>query len=249
MPNNGREQERIQQPAEKNTISIGAMPFAKEVAHAFGELETGYREGLYKFFGKGLTSYKKFRKDADGYKELLQQENISALREKPDVMVTSRLVLYYLTGARDDPERNTASKYARIVDYLHAERIEDAAVAAYVRKEGGMDAILKKARGHEAAKSSGKSEDEMVRDDDQSLERVEGRDEALSGAPPSEDGSDELFDEAKDLGIRVDSKARMHVLSEKLRLNKVFYLKCKKVRTLPGGGVRILGILAKGPSA
>ena len=100
------------QSAEKPLPSI-AMAFAQEVAAKFKKLETGYRNGLYNFFGEALISYRKFLDDPAGYKEMLDQENIAGLREKPDLKTTSRLVLYYLTGARNDPERTTAGRYAR----------------------------------------------------------------------------------------------------------------------------------------
>jgi hypothetical protein len=51
-----------------STISIGAMAFGKEVADEFNTLETGYRKGLYRFFGEALTVYKKFLKDPEATK-------------------------------------------------------------------------------------------------------------------------------------------------------------------------------------
>ena len=78
------------------------MAFAQEVAAEFEKLETGYRNGLYNFFGRALISYRKFLEDPDGYKEMLDHENIAGLREKPDLKTTSRLVLYFLTNAQND---------------------------------------------------------------------------------------------------------------------------------------------------
>lgn len=48
------------------------------------------------------------------------------------MQATSRLVLYFLTNAQSGAERNTAGKYARIVDYLHKERVVNAAAADHV---------------------------------------------------------------------------------------------------------------------
>ena len=101
------------QSAQKPPISTGTMAFAQEVAAEFEKLETGYRNGLYNFFGRALISYREFLDDPAGYKELLDQENIAGLREKPDLETTSRLVLYYLTDARNKPKRNTAGRYAQ----------------------------------------------------------------------------------------------------------------------------------------
>ena len=127
------------------------MTFARTVAAEFEKLETGYRNGLYNCIGRALTSYRKFLKDPAGYEELLGQDNIKGLPEKPEVQETSRLVLYFLTGAKTDAERNTPGKYARIVDYLHKERVENAAAAAErIRKAGGIVEILKKARARSA---------------------------------------------------------------------------------------------------
>jgi hypothetical protein len=109
------------------TLSVDAMAFARKVAAEYQEMETGYRNALYGFLAKALTSYRKFLKEPGSYEELCAEDNISALREKPALECTSRLALYFHTGARNEAERNTAGKYARIVDYLHQERISSTA--------------------------------------------------------------------------------------------------------------------------
>ena len=182
--------------AERPLLATGAMTFAQQVAADFEKLETGYRNGLYNFIGKALTSYRKFLKDPVGYKALLGQENIVGLREKPDLKTTSRLVLYYLTGARNDPERTTAGRYARIVDYLHKERVDVAAAADHVPSAGGIDAVLKKARGRETLRPAHATRD---RDFDQGDEP----DEARTLAAASGDIAADLFDPEEDLSIRV----------------------------------------------
>ena len=45
------------QSPEKPLLSM-AMAFAQEVAAKFKKLETGYRNGLYNFFGEALISYR-----------------------------------------------------------------------------------------------------------------------------------------------------------------------------------------------
>jgi hypothetical protein len=92
--------------------SIGAMADAREVKAEYKALVTGYTNGLYKFIGRALTSYRKFLEDPVGYKEMLSQDNIAGLREKPDLQKTSRLVLYYLTDARNAAERTAAGVLA-----------------------------------------------------------------------------------------------------------------------------------------
>jgi hypothetical protein len=44
---------------------------------------------------------------------------------------------YFHTGAKSEAGRNTAGKYARILDYLYRERINTAAATDYIRDEGG----------------------------------------------------------------------------------------------------------------
>jgi hypothetical protein len=121
-----------------------------------------------------------------------------------DLKKTSRLVLYYLTGAQNEAERNTAGKYARIVDYLHREGIGDADAAEHIKSAGGIDEILKKARGREALKAA----DGTRQDDDRDFEEL---DETCSRAS----ASDDLFDREKDLSIRVARETLERVLGQK----------------------------------
>lgn len=233
------------QSAEKPPLSIGAMAFAKKIAPTYQVLETGYRKGLHIFVGKALTSYRKFLNDPDGYSELLSEDIISGLREKPDVKNTSRLVLYFLTNAQSGAERNTAGKLARIVDYLHKERVDNAAAADYVREMGGMDAILQKARGREALKAA----DQTLRDDDDNFNPVEEPDETHASTSSSGDVTNDLFDPEKDLSIRVTRETLERVLDSEMGVDDSFYLECKKTDTIGRDDIRIVGRLAKPPSA
>jgi hypothetical protein len=224
------------QSAQKHPISTGAMAFAQEVAAKFEKLETGYRNGLYNFFGTALISYRKFLDDPAGYKELLDQENIAGLREKPDLETTSRLVLYYLTGARNKPERTTAGRYARVVDYLSQERVGGVAAAAdHVRVLGGMDAVLKLARGRETLKAA----KETPRDDVQDLDQ-EDEPGARSLALTSSDMTGEIFDPEEDLSIRVGRETLEWVLGSEISVGDSFYLQCRKAGPADDG-IRIVG--------
>lgn len=231
--------------AAKPLLSIGAMAFAQKVAAEFEVLETGYRNGLYNFFGRALTSYRKFLQDPDGYKALLSKDNIARLREQPDLKTTSRLVVYFLTNAKTEVERNTAGKYARIVDYLHQERVDAAVAADHVRSVGGMDAILKKARGRKALKAAV----ETLQDDGQDFDEGEEPDESRTGASGSDHSTDELFDPDEDLSIRVGSETLERVLGADIDSGHSFYLECSK--TAPAGrrGIRIVGRLVDLDSA
>jgi hypothetical protein len=232
------------QNAEKPLLSIGAMAFAQEVAAAFEKLETGYRDGVYNFIERALISYRKFLKDPDGYEELLDQEIISGLREKPDLKKTSRLVLYFLTNAQSGAERNTAGKYARIVDYLHKERVDNAAAADHVRELGGTDAVLKKARGHEVLKAA----DSTLQDDDLDFGQREEPNESLTLISASREVTDDLFDREKDLSIRVGPETLERVLGSEIGVGDSFYLECKKTGPADDG-IRIVGTLVDLESA
>jgi hypothetical protein len=154
MQGSDRDRESRSENGTRAQISIDAMAFAKTVAAEYEEFEAGQRDSLYAFFGRALTSYRKFLKDPDGYADLLKLTYIKKLREKPAVTTTSRLVLYMLTNAKTDTKGNTAGKYARVVDYLRKEGVENAVAAADVRKERGEDAILQTARGRAAPRDS-----------------------------------------------------------------------------------------------
>jgi hypothetical protein len=225
--------------AARPLLSIRAMAYAQEVAADFKRLETGYRNGLYNFFGRALTSYRKFLKDPDGYKALLSQDNIVGLPEKPELKTTSRLVLYFLTNAQNEAERNTAGKYARVVDYLHKERVDNGAAADHVRSAGGMDAILKRARGREALKAA----DETLQDDDRDFDRGEEPDETRTRASASGNTEADLFDPEKDLSIRVGSETLERVLGADINSGRSFYLECKKTGPVGRDGIRIVGRL------
>ena len=71
------------QGAGKPQQSIGAMAFARIVAAEYQELVSGYRNGLYDFFGRAMVSYLRFLQDPEGDPELRGQDNISGLHEKP----------------------------------------------------------------------------------------------------------------------------------------------------------------------
>jgi hypothetical protein len=200
---------------------------------------TGYNNGRYKFIGSALTSYRKFLKDTVGYTELLCQDNIAKLREKPDLKKTSRLVLYYLTGAQNEAERNTAGKYARIVDYLHREGIGDADAAEHIKSAGGIDEILKKARGREALKAA----DETLPDDVQDFDGGEEPDETHTGTSASRNSTDNLFDPEKDLVIRVKRETLERVLGSEVDMEESFYLECRKKGSAGRDGIRIEGRL------
>ncbi len=132
---------------------------------------------------------------------------------------TSRLVLYFLTNAQNEAERNTAGKYARVVDYLHKERVDNVAAADHVRSLGGMNAILKKARGCQALKGADDTlqddaADETQQDDVEDFDRGEDPDETDTGTSVSGQNMDELFDPEEDLSIRVGSETRAQVLAQ-----------------------------------
>jgi hypothetical protein len=255
MLNKKRDHGQRPESAARPPLSIGAMAYADELKADYKDLETryrndckdletGYRNGLYNCIGRALTSYRKFLKDTVDYKELLGKDNIAGLREKPDLKKTSRLVLYHITGARNKPERNAAGKLARVVDYLHREGIGGEADAAeYIRSAGGLDAILKKARGREALRAS----DETRQDDVGNFEGGEDLDETRTRTSASGHSTDELFDADKDLSIRVTHEVRALVLSPALHMGELFYLECKKTGAVGRDGIRIVGRLP--PSA
>jgi len=231
--------DHVQRPesAARPLLSIRAMAFAQKIAAEYQALETGYRNGRYKFIGSALTSYRKFLKDQDGYEALLSADNIAGLREKPDLKKTSRLVLYYLTGARK--ETNAAGKYARIVDYLHQEGIGDADAAEHIKSAGGIDEILKKARGREALKAA----DETLPDDVQDFDGGEEPDETHTGTSASRNSTDNLFDPEKDLVIRVKRETLERVLGSEVDMEESFYLECRKKGSAGRDGIRIEGRL------
>jgi len=224
MLNKKRDRGQRPESAARPVLSIGAMAYADELNADYREFETGYRNTRYQFIGRALTSYRKFLKDAVGYAELLAQDNIKGLREKPDLNKTSRLVLYYITGARNKPERNAAGKLARVVDYLHRGGVGGDAAAAHIQDEGGIDEILKQARGREAPKVA----TQTVRDDVQDFDQEDERDEARSLPLTSSDMTDEIFDPEEDLSIRVGRETLDWVLGSEIGVGDSFYLECKK---------------------
>jgi len=224
------------------------MAFARKVAAEYQEMETGYRNALYAFLARALTSYRKFLKEPGSYDELCAEDNISPLREKPALENTSRLALYFHTGVRNEAERNTAGKYARIVDHLYQERINSAAAADYIRDEGGIDAMLQKARGHESAEVTKDSAGEALQGEEPDSDDREDGDETPTRRSESGEQTDEIFDLEKDLSIRVGDQACARVLGPEIPMDKTFFLECKKTGSAGRGGTRILGRLVDPPS-
>jgi len=225
--------------------STDTTSFANEVAAEFDKLETGYRAGLYRFFGRALTSYRKYRKDLPAYEEVLELDYIASLREKPGVKETSRLVVYKLTTARTGERRNTAGRYARVIDYLFQQGVKGRDAAKYVEDAGGMDAILKLAREHATPKDADR--DQFVQEDQE-----EGRgDEAEQQAEETElnemneEDPAKIFDPDKDAAIRMIDDELSQILSDNLPLNRPFFLECKKVSIGKQGQVRIVGRLRR----
>ena len=232
--------------AEPSMNSTDTTTFANEVAAEYDKLETGYLAGLYRFFGKALTSYRKYRKDTAAYEELLELDYIASLREKPGVMETSRLVLYKLTTARTGERRNAAGRYARVVDYLFQHGVKSSDAAKYVEDAGGMDAILRLARGHAAPKDA--DDDEIVQDEQeegQEGDEEEGQAEETDPNGMIEADPTNIFDPDKDLSIRMADEARLRILSDDVPLKERFFLECTKVFVDKQGHSRIVGKLWK----
>jgi hypothetical protein len=203
------------------------MAHAKEVKGEYKELDRSFQKGRYKFVGRGLASYRNFLNDKTAQEALLSQDNIARLREKPALEKTSRLLLYFLTDARSEPERNIAGKYACIVDFLHEQGVENDDAAEYVEKAGGIEELLKRARKGQALKSA----DETMQSGDQDFENGEEFEQT------------ELFDPEKDLAIRLTRETLAQVLSPEIPMNRSFYLECKKTAPIGRDGIRIVGKL------
>lgn len=241
-------------PRPRNPRSpLGAMAYARAVRAEYKELEkleAGYHKSRHKFAQSALISYRKFLGNAVDYEALLSQDNIKDLLQKPDLKKTSRLVLYYLTGAQNEAQRNTAGKYARIVDHLHEQGIENSAAADYVENAGGIEELLKEARGHGAPKAAVESrqeDDETQQEEHGDFDQEDESDEAPSAAPTSSDGTHDLFDKKLDLSIRTDAETREQVFSSAIGMNEPFYLECRKTGPVGRTGVRIVGKLVDWP--
>lgn len=247
MLNPEREHEPRPARAELPKESTDTTSFANTVAAEYEAWETGSLAWLYRFFGRALTCYRKYRNDRVAYEELLELDYIAKLREKPDVEETSRLVLYKLTTAQDGARRNTAGRYARVVDYLFQQRIKSKDAAKFVEEAGGQGAILKLARGVAAPKDVGGDGDKIVEEDqedqagDDEEERTEEAD--LNGVVDTD--WRELFDRDKDLSIRLTDGARLRILGPDFPMRKPFLLECKKIYVDEHGQSRIAGRLLK----
>ncbi len=228
--------------AEPSTDSTDTTSFANDVAAEYEKIEMGYLAGLYRFFGRALTSYRKYRKDPEAYEELLELDYIAKLREKPDVMETSRLVLYKLTSARSGATRNAAGRYARVVDYLFQQQIKSGEAAKYVEDAGGQHAILKRARADAGFKVD--DSDEAVQDDlEESEDESQDEETDLNGI--TEGDSPSAFNPATDIPIKLPDGAYAKILSDDFPLKKPFLLECRKVSIDKQGQVRVVGRLYK----
>jgi hypothetical protein len=213
------------------------MTHAKDVKAEYKELERGFRKGIYKVRGRALSSYRIFLTDETAQDALFHQDNIARLREQPALEETSRMLLYYLTDARSEPERNISGKYACVVDFLHEQGVENDDAAKYIEEAGGIEELLKRARKRDALKAG----DETRQADDRGSDQEEESDNADDSA--SGDATDDLFDPARDLSIRVGSEKRALVLSSNIDISESFYLECKKTGPWGRDGILIVGRL------
>ena len=99
---------------------------------------------------------------------------------------------------------------------------------------GGMDAVLKVARGRETLKAAAET-----LGNDRDYER--GKEpEARSLALTSSDTTGEIFDPKKDLSIRVGRETLEWVLGSEISVGNSFYLECRKAGPADDG-IRIVG--------
>ena len=222
---------------EESESVIDVMAHAKEVKAQYKELERGYLKGRYRFIGGALACYRHFLNDHAAQEALLSQDNIARLREKPALEKTSRLLLYFLTDARSEPERNIAGKYACIVDFLDEQGVENDGAAEYIEEAGGIEELLKLVRKGEALETTA----DETRYDDQDFENRKEFEEA--GTFTSASTSDELFDPEKDLSIRLKRETLLQVLGPEIPMNRSFSLECRKTAPIGRGGIRIVGKL------
>jgi hypothetical protein len=213
------------------------MAYAKEVKAEYKELERGFRKRLYKVLGGSLACYRNFLNDETAQEALFSQDNILWLREKPSLGQTSRILLYYLTNARSEPERNIAGKYACIVDFLHEQDVENHDAAQYIQKAGGIEELLKKARKDRALKATG----DATRDEHQDFGNGEEFEETVAFTSAST--SNELFDPEKDLAIRLRPETLAQVLGSEIPMKTSFYLECRKTGSLGRDGILVVGRL------
>jgi hypothetical protein len=226
-----------QKNAEEPQSVIDAMAHAKEVKAEYKELVRAFRKRLYKVLGGSLACYRNFLKDKTAQVALFGQDNIVRLREKPALKETSRLLLYYLTDARSEPERNIAGKHACIVDFLYDQDVENVDAAEYIEKAGGIEQLLKKARKDRALRAA----DETMQSGDQGFDSREEFEETVTLTSKSE--SLELFDPEKDLAIRLRRETLAQVLGSEIPMNKSFNLECRKTGSVGRDGIRIVGRL------
>jgi hypothetical protein len=193
------------------------MAHATEIKGEYKELERGYRKGLYKVLGGALSCYRIFLNDKTAEEALFGQENIARLRQKSALQETSRILLYYLTDAWSEPERNIAGKYACVVDFLYEQGVENDSAAEYIEQAGGVEELLKLARKGQALKAT----DETTQGEDQDFDNGE------EGTFTSESTSDDLFDPEKDLAVRLKRETLAQVPGSEIPMNESFYLECR----------------------
>jgi len=217
-----------------------AMSYAKQVAAEFKTMESGYRNSLYSFLAHALTSYHNFLRDPGGYAQLLRHDGIAKLREKPELESTSRLVLYYLTGATNAAERNTAQKYAAVVDHLHREHISEKAASDYIRNEGGVAAIMPKARAPKTTEEEENFSHDLIQAHEANAEERDAGTDAPS-VQATAAGGDARFDSDRHLAVTLTDKALVHILSSAVGAEESFFLECRKIGADGSGWVRIVG--------
>ena len=126
---------------------------------------------------------------------------------------TSRLVLYLLTNAKSGAERETAAKYAHVVDYLYREGIDSADVVEYVQSAGGKDGDPEE--GAEGRSRRLRTHSTLMIGTSTEIRNPDDADDSASS-----DAADDLFDPEQDASLRLGSEALAQVLSSEIQINE-----------------------------
>jgi hypothetical protein len=209
---------------------VDPVGLVKLVAAEYAAMENGYHARLRGVLFRAYTAYELFRAFPDTYDELKQDSFWENSRQKPPKdLTTSRGVLYLIMRATESNDRARATKYAAILDGLSRDRVRPGAVAARIKKMGGVEAAYEAMgarKRRDAKRSQSRVEDEELEEN-----------QASSSAS---DVTDDLFDPEEDLPIRVGRETLKWVLGSEIAVGEAFYLECTK--TGPAvNGIRIIG--------
>jgi hypothetical protein len=112
------------------------------------KIRAGYRQQQYDAMALALPMILELKGDDELERKFLKEIGATRHQSKKQINVATEYMVHVLE-ATSETMRKIAWKQARVIEFLHTERIESARIAAEIKARGGINAVLKQATVHD----------------------------------------------------------------------------------------------------